>query len=161
VACVKDYDCSGGNVCVNMYCVAPTNPTPKPDAGTSGGAKDAGTGVGGSCTFNSDCGGGCYCINTTCFLGCVTDTDCPLTESCQQGICRARTATPGTCKAKADCAAGSDCVNGACSKSCKLDADCGGSGSTCHIGYCTQPNSCVSNCDCPTGQRCLSNVCAP
>ncbi len=159
VPCVKNVDCSGGNVCVNMYCVAPTNPTPKPDAGTP--KPDAGTSnPGGSCTFNSDCGGGCYCINATCYLGCVNDTECPLTESCQQGICRPRPST-GACKVATDCTAGNDCVNGKCSKGCKDDVDCGGGGSTCKIGYCTSPSSCTSNCDCPTGQRCLSNVCQP
>lgn len=103
VSCISDQDCPGG-YCSGPYC------------------RDR-EALGEACARDAACSSG-HCVGGTC-VSCVSDSECPTTEVCSEGSCRAVSCPNGIvrqhkcfpfdCESDQDCQAHQECVNRYCS----------------------------------------------
>ncbi len=103
-----------------------------------------------------------------CPAGCVSDSQCPQGDTCQDGQCAPR---PG-CQSDRDCPSDERCVSGQCAArpGCLNDSDCA-SNQTCdaHAGACMprpvpcvgKPECCIDDSPCPDSESCQGGSCQP
>jgi len=129
--CASPYDCESGSgtgqACINNLCV--NIPTDK-------------------CNSDNDCWGGLLKCSSGVCVQCVTNSDCPGSQSfcASDGICYNQCTTNSTVTQGASpCPSGNVCVNGtSCCPS---------------TSFSDTPTSCDSSTPCPSGQFCVKGVC--
>ena len=146
VQCTTDNECTGGNLCVDNFCVPCAH-----DSDCRSGFICRQTACVRQCQANADCGSGEVCSAGTCGP-CVTSSDChdPAQVCLSGGVC-------GACRGASDCPAGKACLPGGCG-ACTKDPDCG-AGNLCENGICG-PGTCHDNTGCLPTQSCKLHECA-
>lgn len=129
------------------------------------------------CTADTQCKPGFSCDQSTGACGCIADSSCATTESCNAaGFCQARLrcdsssdcttgnlcdSVSGTCIAQGSCssldiqcAAGQVCQGSACVPGCRHDGDCPAPSDVCSLCPAGTPAA-----QCPTGNLCVRGQC--
>jgi len=141
VTCADQYDCTGGQLCVDGVCA------------------DGGGNVQ-QCLADSNCAsgsciGGVCAVSSVALMTCDAGTVCPAGHDCVLGRCTRRA---GRCELDGDCADGESCLSGWCGRACSGDGSCG-SAEACLLDRCVA--TCTSVAQCALGEACISGGCIP